>query len=183
MTLTSPNVMRSNRPDWLSPFNFFLFPILSTLGGYPAGCDPSDFRFITRFESNREKWKRLEGINLFDRQRYLMEVFPNGKQDKVVPETLRIILRLYLRRPESKSLAPDGTQCIAETHGLLKRATVIAGEIVPIGKEIDRDWEQGEEIRVLDFTVLEYRDGGTLVIADQKLRETMLNSECANSCA
>jgi hypothetical protein len=134
MTLTSPNVMRSNRPEWLSPFNFFLFPILSTLGGYPAGCDVSNFRFITRFESDREKWKKLEGMNLCDGQRYLMEIFPNGKQDKVVAETFRLILRAYFRHAEGKSLAPDGTPCVADTHGLLRRASVVAGEIVPVGR-------------------------------------------------
>jgi len=34
MTMTSPNVMRHNRPDWLAPFNFFLFPLISDLGGW-----------------------------------------------------------------------------------------------------------------------------------------------------
>jgi hypothetical protein len=173
MTLTSPNVMRSNRPEWLSPFSFFFFPLLSDLGGYPAGCDRSNFKFITRFESNREKWEDLEGINLCDDQPYRMEMFPNGKQNKVVPESFRIILRLYLRRPESKSLAPNGTPCVADTTGLLKRASVVAGEIVPVGKETDRHWEQGEDMSLLDFQVLEYRPSGKLVIADIALRKEM----------
>ena len=172
MTLTSPNVMRSNRPEWLSAFNFFLFPVLSSMGGYPAGCDQSNFRFITRFESDRNRWARLDGINLHDGQLYSMEIFPNGKQDKVVPETLRLILRLYLRRSESKSLAPDGSPCVAETQGLLKRASVVAGEIVPVGKEIDRHWEQGEDMSLVDFQILEYRTG-KLAVADPSLRETM----------
>lgn len=42
------NVMQTSRPDWLAPFNFFLFPLLSDLGGYPAGFDRSNFNFITR---------------------------------------------------------------------------------------------------------------------------------------
>jgi hypothetical protein len=103
-----------------------------------------------------------------------MELFPNGKQDRVVPETFRIILRLYLRRPESKSIAPDGTPCLPETHGLLRRASVVAGEIVPVGKETDRHWEQGEDMSLLDFQVLEYRAGGKLAMADQAFRERML---------
>src|SRR5208282_5136082 len=64
MTLTSPNVMRGHRPDWLAPYNFFFFPLLSDLGGYPAGCDRSNFRFIVPFNSDRRKWKALTGINL-----------------------------------------------------------------------------------------------------------------------
>jgi hypothetical protein len=173
MTLTSPNVMRTNRPEWLSPFNFFFFPLLSDLGGYPAGCDRTNFKFITCFESNRENWGRLEGTNLCDGQCYKLEMSPDGKQDKVVPESFRIILRLYLRRPESKSLAPDGTPCVADTQGLLRRASVVAGQIVPVGKETDRHWEQGEDMSLADFQVLEYRADGKLVIADETLRETM----------
>jgi len=102
-----------------------------------------------------------------------MEMFPNGKQDKAIPESFRIILRLYLRRPESKSLAPDGSPCVADTQGLLRRASVIAGEIVPIGKEADRHWEQGEDMSLVDFQILEYRAGGKLVTADEALRERM----------
>ena len=170
MALTSPNVMRERRPEWLSPFNFFFLPLLSDLGGYPAGCDRSNFKFITPFNSNRRKWKKLTGINLCDGRNYGIEMFPNGKQDKVVPESFRIILRLYLRRPESKSLAPDGAPCAADTQGLLRRASIVAGEIIPVGKETDRRWEQGEDMSMLDFKVLEYRPTGNMVVADPTLR-------------
>ncbi len=169
MALTSPNVMREQRPEWLSPFNFFFLPLLSDLGGYPAGCDRSNFKFITPFSSNRQRWKRLKGINVCDGRMYRMEMTPSGKQDKVVPESFRIILRLYLRRPESKSLAPDETACTADTKGLLKRASILAGQIIPVGKETDRRWEQGEDMSMLDFKVLEYRPSGNLVIADPTL--------------
>jgi len=173
MTLTSPNVMRTQRPEWLFPFNFFFFPLLSELGGYPAGCDRSNFKIITQYESDREKWGKLKGVNLCDGQHYSMEMFPNGKQDKVIPETFRIILRLYLRRPESKSLAPDGSPCVADTQGLLRRASIIAGEVVPVGKETDRRWEQGEDMSLVDFQVLEYRQGGKLITAEEELRDRM----------
>jgi hypothetical protein len=171
MALTSPNVMRTHRPEWLAPFNFFFFPLISELGGYPAGHDRSNFRFITPFTSNREKWPTMEGINLFDEQPYAMEMFPSGKQNKVVPESLRIILRLYLRHPESKSLAPDGSPCVAETRGLLGRTSVVAGKIIPVGKETDRRWEQGEDMSLLDFKVLQYRPPSPMVVADAGLRE------------
>jgi hypothetical protein len=108
MTMTSPNVMRHNRPDWLAPFNFFLFPLISDLGGYPPGLDRTTFNFIVPFEPDRRKWKTLEGINLWDEQIYRIAVRPDGRRDTVVPESLRIILSQYLRHPEAKSLAPDG---------------------------------------------------------------------------
>jgi hypothetical protein len=171
VALTSPNVMREHRPEWLWPFNFFFLPLLSDLGGYPAGCDRSNFRFITRFESDRKNWENLEGINILDGQPYGIETFPSGKQDKVVPESFRTMLRVYLRRPEWKSLAPDGSPCAAETRGPLKRASIIAGEIIPVGKETDRRWEQGEDMSLLDFKVLEYRPSGNMVVADPALRD------------
>jgi hypothetical protein len=170
MALTSPNVMRHDRPAWLSPFNFFLLPLLSDLGGYPAGCDRSNFKFITQFNADRSQWASLEGINITDGRPYRIEMMPNGKQDKVVPESLRIMLRLYLRRPESKSLAPEGSPCTAETRGLLKRASVLAANIIPVGKETDRHWEHGDDLSLVDFKVLQYRPADKMVAAGDALR-------------
>jgi hypothetical protein len=116
MTMSSPNVMRRNRPEWLSAFNFFLFPLLSDLGGYPAGFDKSNFKFIVPFESKRSKWKRLRGINLWDEQIYRITTHPNQEMDTVVPDSFRIVLRQYLEHPEVKSLAPDGTPCASNTE-------------------------------------------------------------------
>jgi len=174
MTLTSPNVLRGQRPEWLAPFNFFFFPLVSELGGYPAECDRSNFRFIVPFTKDRTKWGNLVGINLHDGQSFAMEMTPSVKQDKVLPDSLRIMLRLYLRRPESKSLAPDGSLCVADTQGLLKRASIVAGEIVPVGKETDRRWEDGDDIEMLDFKVLEYRPSGDMVVADQNVRDQII---------
>ena len=166
MTMTSPNVMRHNRPDWLAPFNFFLFPLISDLGGYPPGLDRTTFNFIVPFEPDRRRWKTLEGINLWDEQIYRIAMRPDGKRNTVVPESLRIILSQYLRHPEAKSLAPDGKACTGNTHGLLGRTSIIAGEIVPVGKETDRHWEQGEDPSLLDFKLKEYRKASKMVVAE-----------------
>ena len=90
MTLTSPNVMRDRRPEWLSPFNFFLVPLLSDLGGYPAGCDRSNFKFITPYNSNRQSWKKLTGINLCDGLEYGLQMFPDDEQKMVVYEPIKL---------------------------------------------------------------------------------------------
>lgn len=175
IALTSPHVLQGHRPEWLSPFSFFFLPLISDLGGCPAGFDRSTFRFITPFTANRKEWKKLSGINLSDGQTYEMEMSPSGKQDKVVPESFRIVLRHYLRRPESKSLAPDGTLCVADTRGLLRRASIVAGRIIPVGKETDRRWEQGEDMSLVDFRVLEYQPSGEMVIADPTLIDVITN--------
>jgi len=91
---------------------------------------------------------------------------PDKDRTTVVPESFRIILGQYLRHPEGKSLAPDGTPCIATTVGLLRRASIIAGDVVPIGKETDRHWEQGEDLSLVDFKVKEFRKKKKMVVAE-----------------
>jgi hypothetical protein len=171
MVVTTPNVLKNQRPEWLGPFNFFLFPLLSQLGGYPSGFDTSNFLFITPYETDRRKWKSLKGINLFDGQRYQIAMSPTGKQDKVIPESFRIILRQYLGKPEVKSLAPDGTPCTGATQGLLLRAKIAAGNLIPVGKETDRRWEQGEDPSMLDFGIHVFEKQRKLVVADASERK------------
>lgn len=150
----------------MGPFNFFLFPLLSELGGYPSGFNKSNFMFITPYESNRTKWKSIKGINLYDGQSYEMAEHQTIRQDKVVPDSLRIVLNQYLKKPEVKSLSPEGTPCIGATHGLLARAKIVAGNLIPVGKETDRRWEQGEDPSMLDFGIYIYEKPRKTVVAD-----------------
>ena len=76
---------------------------------------------------------------------------------------------MYPYREESKSLAPDGSPCVARTRGLLQRASVTAGQQHYVGKETDRRWEFGDDLSVLRSKSLEYRPRTT--VADTKLRE------------
>lgn len=173
MVVTTPNVFKQRRPEWLGPFNFFLFPMLSeTFGGYPAGFDKSNFVFITPYESDRKKWSSLKGVNLVDGQSYQISMRPTLYQDKVVPDSFRILLRTYLGKVEVKSLAPDGTPCTGTTRGLLQRARITAGKLVPVGKETDRRWEQGEDPSMIDSDIYIYEKRTKLVIADPSERET-----------
>ena len=171
MTMTSPNVMRHNRPDWLAPFNFFLFPLISDLGGYPRGLDRTTFNFIVPFEPDRRKWKNLEGINLWDEEIYRIAMHPDGRRNTVVPESLRIILGQYLRHPEAKSLAPDGTRCVGSTQGLLGRTWITVRRIIPVGKETDRHWEQGEDPSLLDFRIKDWTTErmAVAVVSDRRM--------------
>ena len=98
-------------------------------------------------------------------------MLPDGKRDTVVPDSFRIILAKYLRHREAKSLAPNGGECLSSTCGLLRRAKIVAGELVSIGKETDRSWEQGEDPSVLDFKLNEYGKQSKMVIADRADRK------------
>jgi hypothetical protein len=91
---------------------------------------------------------------------------PTANQDKVIPDSLRIVLHNYLNKAEVKSLAPDGTPCNGATQGLLLRAKIIAGDLVPVGKETDRRWEQGEDPSMIDSDIHVFQKRTKLVIAD-----------------
>ena len=72
-----------------------------------------------------------------------------------------------MQHREVKSLAPDGFACVGSTHGLLRRETIVARQIVPIGKETDHSWDHGGDPSVLDFKLKEYGNESKMVIADR----------------
>jgi hypothetical protein len=77
----------------------------------------------------------------------------------------------YLGKTEFKSLAPDGKACQPETEGLLGRARIVARSLIPVGKETDRHWEQGEDPSMLDPKTQIYGPSGKLVVADNSERK------------
>ena len=89
----------------------------------------------------------------------------------MISESFRIILRQYLSKPEVKSLAPDGTPCTGATQGLLLRAKIAAGNLIPVGKDTDRRWEQGEDPSMLDFGIHVYEKQRKMVVADASERK------------
>jgi DNA polymerase type B, organellar and viral len=172
MVVTTPNVFKHQRPEWLRPFNFFLFPIVSPLVGQPVGYENSKFVFITPYESDRRKWKSLTGVNLGDGKDFQIAMRPTANQDKVIPDSFRKVLHSYLSKPEVKSLAPDGTPCTGETRGLLLRAEITAGNLIPVGKETDRHWEHGEDPSMVDPQSYVYEKQGNMVVADASDRKS-----------
>ena len=96
-------------------------------------------------------------------------------------QTFEMVFAQYIRHPESKSLAPDGAVCQAETTGLLKRAHVVAGDIRYVGKETDRKWEKGEDMSVLEFAATEYRRTGK-VLANEEVK-SQIKQIGINKCA
>lgn len=96
---------------------------------------------------------------------------PAANQDKVIPDSFRIVLHNYLSKAEVKSLAPDGTPCTGATQGLLQRAMITAGKLVPVGKETDRRWEQGEDPSMIDSAIQVFEKRRNLVVADPSDRK------------
>src|SRR5207247_4157639 len=75
------------------------------------------------------------------------------------------------RHPEYKSLAPDGSPCRADSHGLLKRYPVTASGFNLIGKETERGWEQAEDISTLLPSLVRYQEKGSRV--SEKLQQRL----------
>jgi hypothetical protein len=60
MTMTTPNVMKKNRPPWLTAFNFSLRPLISENFGCPGGYNSDNFNLIAPFRSNLKEWRSLK---------------------------------------------------------------------------------------------------------------------------
>jgi len=150
----------SNGPEsWTNRICRNLFQLLAWRSNKPALPWPP-------YESDRRKWSSLQGVNLVDGQPYQIAMSPVPNQDKVVPESFRILLRKYLGKPEMKSLAPDGAPCTGTTQGLLLRSKIVGGRLIPVGKETDRRWEQGEDPSMVDSDLYVYEKHGRMPFAD-----------------
>ncbi|MGA2077172.1 MAG: hypothetical protein ABSH52_27080 [Terriglobia bacterium] len=171
IVVSTPHVLA--RLKYLTqPYNFVFCPLIDRVGGYPANVDPNNFTPVTAFTRDRGRWSCAECINVHDGKVYRLALRQTTKLDKLIPQTFGYILRLYFCHPESKSLAPDGTACVAGTHGLLKRASIVAGKLRYVGKETDRRWEPGEDLSLFTFKPIEYVPSGK-VTADPTLRYEM----------
>jgi hypothetical protein len=172
IVLSTPHVLQ-RLGRYTRPFNFLLCPLIDTVAGYPAGVDPKHFTLITPFTKQQERWLEAECINVCDGKTYRLALSQSAKLDKAIPQTFGYILRLYPCHPESKSLAPDGSPCSATARGLLQRAGVTAEKFRYVGKETDRRWEQGEDLRLTSFSPVEYSASGKMAVADAALLEEM----------
>jgi hypothetical protein len=89
---------------------------------------------------------------------------------RAIAKNFFVLLEAYKNHPEAKSVANDGSPCRYDTRGLLQRAHVIADwPPVYIGKESDKDWEEGEDLRLLDFKATEYNRIGNAIATEEQL--------------
>jgi len=182
-TITTPQILKvlqSRQRDLpyserAKPFGFIISPLLDRLtGGYPIVADCSRFTLIGQFSSNPSSWFDLTYFNVHDGKSYRLGRPGKRFSYEAEPISLSEVVERYRWHRESKSLAPDGTACIHETTGLLRRSPVNCDGIRYIGKESDRRWEQGEEISMLDTFTLEYRPNETAnMTTDPELQRKM----------
>jgi hypothetical protein len=168
VVLSTPFVLeRLNRRT--RPYNFLFCPLIDVTVGYPQGVDSARFTLIAAFTKDRNAWLTLPCIDVADGTEYELSLAHDTRRSKVIPQTYGYVLHLYPYREESKSLAPDGSACVARTRGVLQRASVIAGQQHFVGKETDRRWEFGDDLSVLRSKSMEYLPRTT--IADATLRK------------
>jgi hypothetical protein len=77
-------------------------------------------------------------------------------RERAIVDVFETLLYHYLYHPESKSLGPSGKPCRHDTFGLLQRAHIIAGEHQPLGKEVDRLWEEVNDLDAMRRRPIEY---------------------------
>ena len=152
-----------------APFSFFLCPLID-VAGYPSDIERAAFTVVIPFTKDRRAWVNAEATDIYDGTHYHLAQKQTAAHDRAIPQTFGSVLRQYPRHVESKSLAPDGTPCTAETRGVLQRARVTAGRLRFVGKETDRHWDQGGDLSLVQFKVMEYQPTATKVVADAALR-------------
>jgi hypothetical protein len=161
IAITTPNVMavlrRLNR-DQARPYNFALSPVIANLSGTPV-------TLLGPFEKNAARWTKMSYINIHDGKTHTLR----PPTIPVIAQTFETVFSQYVRHPEYKSLAPDGSLCKADSHGLLRRYPVTAAEFHLIGKETERGWEQAEDISTLLPSLKRYERNSH--IANESLRE------------
>jgi hypothetical protein len=151
------------------PYHFLFCPLIDVTVGYPQGVDRARFTLIAAFMKDRGEWLTLPCIDVADGAEYELSLVHDTRRSKVIPQTYGYVLHLYPYREESKSLAPDGSPCVARTRGVLQRASAIAGQPHLVSKETNPRWEFGDDLSVLRSKSMEYRP--RMTVADTKLRE------------
>jgi hypothetical protein len=169
IAISTPNVMaalRRLRRDQARPYNFALSPVLVNLTG-------NQITLLAPFEKDSSRWMMMPHINIHDGTTHTLD----SPKLPLLVQTFEMVFQQYHRHPESKSLAPDGTPCKADSAGLLKRYPVTATGFHLIGKETGRGWEQSDDISTLMPSLVRY--GANSGVADERLKQRLLQISLA----
>jgi hypothetical protein len=175
LTVTTYNVLEM-LGEWevARPYNFLFLPMVDLTFGYAFDRSKDDkVLLVTAFSNKQDRWFGLECVNIHSGKKYKLVDCTKEQHpayNVVFPSQFARLLIEYQEHPEAKSLAPDGTQCRADTKGLLQRAHVIAGEFRYVGKETDRKWEESDDMSVREFKSTEY-GRAKKVVADPSIAD------------
>jgi hypothetical protein len=153
--------LRHLRRDQARPYNFALSPVLVNLMAVQV-------TLLTPFEKDSSRWMTTPHINIHDGTTHTLD----NPTLPILVQTFEMVFQQYHRHPESKSFAPDGAPCKADSAGLLKQYPVTAIGFHLIGKETERGWEQNDDISTIMPSLMRY--GLNSGIADERLRERLL---------
>jgi hypothetical protein len=142
--ITTPNVLKALRkrsPEVAKPYNFALSPILIQ----PS----SDCTLVAPASKHPEDWLAREYTEIHSGDIVKLGSEYHGKT--LTPQTLSSVIWRHFLHPEDKSLSPDGGFSNSYTRGLLLRRPIKAiTPFIPIGKEIERRSQEGEDISIFD---------------------------------
>lgn len=173
LTITTYNVLEMlGEWDIARPYNFLFLPMVDPVHGIAFHRQTNEkVLLVCPFSSKQDEWFGLECVNVHDGKKYKMlncnKTNGNIPYNVVFPSQFAHLVIQYQQHPEAKSLAPNGTPCTSDTHGLLQRTHVIAGDIRYIGKETDHKWEEGDDISLLEFAATEYGRKGKIVASEE----------------
>jgi hypothetical protein len=132
--------LRKRNPDVAKPYNFLLSPIL---------IQPSDCTLVAPSSKHPEDWLTREYTEIHSEE--VVKLGSEYHGERITPQTLSNVIWRHFLHPEDKSLSPEGKSCNAYTRGLLLRRPIEAiTPLIPIGKEIERRSQEGEDISVFD---------------------------------
>jgi hypothetical protein len=136
----------------------------------------ANFNLIMPFSKHREEWPSTKAIDTRTGTTYKLHpgVDRNGRKTpgKIWVKTYGNILGEYKAHPEAKFVDRDANPCSDTTQGLLRPSHIIANGHRYIGKETSRHWEQGDDMSLVDFRCMEYRNGK--VIANKEIIEQIV---------
>ena len=178
--VSTDNVLQDQCHGWTGfrPFNFFMRPMISPMG---VNINPNEFALATTMESDQNKWINSSCINISDtedKKKYKITTDPKNSvrsSEIILVSNFRYRAHTYIKHPEAKALAPDGSPCRGDTRGLLQRAHVFVDKVHRISKECDRRWEDGEDADAIEFEAPNYdedekqRNFNKCMVAREKL--------------
>lgn len=160
IAISTPNVMaalRRIKRDHARPYNFALSPVLVNLTG-------TQITLLAPFEKESSRWMTMPHVNIHDGTTHTLQ----NPGLPILAQTFEMVFQQYHRHPESKSFAPTGSSCKADSAGLLMRYPVTGTGFHLIGKETERGWEQNDDISTLLPSLRRYNLNNGIV--DERVR-------------